>query len=292
MSALSCTKVEWRGLTLASDMSSPFGVRSLLGWDERPDVRTFSAARPGSHGTFSRAPLADERIVTLSGQIVSQDRDALLAELDAAMYLSDPYAADEELVVTRAGRRLTASAYLTAFRTPTDLSWAVGAVPFAIEWRCADPLRYADALSLDTGFASPGGGLAFPLFTDGTTDVGYLDFGAPGSTGRVSLPVQPGTAPGQTQFVVEGPTPAFSIVHVESGRRIQFAQSVPAGASLVIDPAAGSALLNGGDVDYSGLLTRWEWEPVRNGESATFAFLPDGPVAAGSLTVTHRAAWW
>lgn len=291
--SLSCTTVEWRGITLSSDYSSPFGVRSLAGWDERPASRLSGQPRPGVHGRFASAPLADERVVTLGGQIVSpQDRDTLLHELDSAMAYSAPGAAPETLTITRAGRRLSADAYLTAFRTPTDLTWGVGAVPFAIEWRCADPLRYADAISRTTGFAEQRGGLEFPLFTDGAADTGFLEFGEQGSTGRVTLPTQPGTAPGHTQFLVTGPVPPFSIVRVESGRRITFARSVAAGDRLLIDSATGVALLNDGDVDYSGLLTYWEWEPVQPGESVTFAFIPDGVAQAGTLTVIHRAAWW
>lgn len=286
---LSESVIEWGDLSLhGTPGAGRLTFRTLDGW-EGFDGEVEDYDRPGAHGAFDSPVYVRARRVLVTGRAGSrQERDAVLARIGASM---TPGVAD--LRITHAGRALTTRARLLRYSpTPPPQAWGAGFFEWAAEWRCADPLRYADAVSLDTGFATPGGGLAFPLFTDGTTDVGYLDFGAPGSTGRVTLPVQPGTAPGQTQFVVEGPTPPFSIVHVESGRRIRFAQAVAAGASLVIDPAAGSALLNGGDVDYSGLLTRWEWEPVRNGESATFAFLPDGPVAAGSLTVTHRAAWW
>ena len=71
-----------------------------------------------------------------------------------------------------------------------------------------------------------------------------------------------------------------------------FARELTAGDRLLIDTATGTALLNGGDVDYSGLLTHWEWDPVLPGRPATFAFLPDGPSSSGTLTVIHRAAWW
>ena len=290
--ALSCTTVQWRGLTLSSDRSSPFGIRTVTGWDELPDSRFERDTRPGAHGVFATPVWSDERIVTLGGQIISQRRDALLAELRAAMTWGPNGGLVEDLQITRAGQTLTAQARLTAFKTPTDADWAVGVVPFAIEWRCPDPLRYADATNLSTTFATSSGGLEFPLFTDGTDDTGFLEFGEQGSTGRVSLPVQDGTAPGHTQLLVTGPVPPFSIVRVETGRRIAFARSVPAGDRLLIDTATGSALLNGGDVDYSGLLTHWEWDPINPGEAATFAFLADGPTDTGTLTVIHRAAWW
>ena len=279
------------GRAFSDPATAGCAIESLSGWFDGTAVRSDAPKRPAAHGSFPVPVWREGRVVQAGlAWTVTSPAEAGGAQDWFTGVLADG-GFDEIRVTDPAGRTTSASVQLGSqplvrWMPQSDV------VRAQLELFAPDPLRYADAVSLDTGFAAPGGGLAFPLFTDGTSDVGYLDFGAPGSTGRVSLPVQPGTAPGQTQFVVEGPTPAFSIVHVESGRRIQFAQSVPAGASLVIDPAAGSALLNGGDVDYSGLLTRWEWAPVRNGEGATFAFLPDGPVAAGSLTVTHRAAWW
>ncbi|SFK31423.1 Phage tail protein [Cellulomonas sp. KH9] len=288
---LSCTTVEWRGLTLSSDRGSPFGVRSLRGWDELPASRGDSPGRPLAHGGFDTPVWSDERIVTLGGQIVSPDRDALLAELSSVMTWAPGGGSGEDLRITRAGRTLTATARLTAFQTPTDLDWAVGVVPFVIEWRAADPLRYGDTINESTSFPFAAGGLEFPLFTDGVTDTGYLEFGAQGSTGRVTV-TNIGTAATSPQFEVTGPTPPFSIVHVESGRRLSFAQSVAAGDRLLIDSATGLVVLNGGDVDYSGMLTRAEWSPVGPGESASFAFIPDGPFADGTLTVIFRPAWW
>ena len=183
---LSCTPVTWRGVTLSSDRSSPFGIRTVAGWDELPDARFERLARPGAHGVFATPVLSDERIVTLGGQIISADRDALLAELRGAMTWGAGGGLTDELRVSRAGRTLTTQARLTGFKTPTDANWGIGVVPFVIEWRCPDPLRYADAVSESTGFAAATGGLAFPLFTDGVDEVGHLDFGEQGSSGRVS----------------------------------------------------------------------------------------------------------
>jgi len=289
---LSCTTVQWRGLTLSSDLSSPFGIRTLLGWDELPDARFESSGRPAGHGSFATPVWGDERVVTLGGQILSADRDVLLSHLSSVMTWGANGGTTEDLVVTRAGRTLTAGARLTAFKTPTDGDWAFGLVPFVVEWRCPDPLRYGSTVNAITTFPVEAGGLEFDLFTDGATHTGALEFGEAGSTGRAYLGPQGGTAPGHTQFLVTGPTPPFSIVRVETGRRIEFSRPVAAGAQLLIDTATGVVLIDGGDVDYSGLLTRWEWEPVEPGAPVTFAFLPHGPSDAGTLTVMHRAAWW
>jgi len=291
--SLSCTTVQWRGLTLASDQSSPFGIRSLMGWDELPDARMDAPVRPQAHGRFDTAVWADERVVTLAGQIVSQDRDALLRELASVMTWASGPSAAEDLVVTRAGRELTGFARLTAFKTPTTLNWSVGEVPFVIEWRCRDPLRYGAPQSVATGFPVLRGGLEYDLYTDGAgADLGYLDYGEASDTGRVLLS-NDGTADSWPVFQIEGPVDAagFDIAVVGTDQRIRFSGPVAEGSSLVIDSASGTAVIDG-VADRGGLLTQRDWFPVPAGGSVEVAFLPRGGMSSAELTVVHRPAWW
>lgn len=263
----------------------------LGGWFDGPPVRAEDVPRPQAHGSFGVPAQRGARIVSVNVTV----RCASAAEAeDARDRLAGILAGGQigDLAVTSdAGRTTSSAVRLNAKPLIAWRPWS-NTVRAQLEFFAPDPLRYADAISRTTGFAEQRGGLEFPLFTDGTTDTGFLEFGEQGSTGRVTLPAQPGTAPGHTQFLVRGPVPAFSIIRVETGRRITFARSVAAGDRLLIDSATGVALLNDGDVDYSGLLTYWEWEPIMPGESATFAFVPDGLAQAGTLTVIHRAAWW
>lgn len=291
MPDLSCTTVVWRGLTLSSDRSSPFGVANVAGWDELPSSRYDSAVRPQGHGRFDAPVWSDERVVTLTGQIVSDDRDALLRELASVMTWPSGRGTIEDLVVTRAGRTLTAGARLTAFRTPSDLTWSVGRVPFVVEWRCPDPLRYGDAQTQETGFPTLAGGMEFDLFTDGSVDTGFLEFGAASSTGQVMVS-NLGTADSWPQFTITGPVPPFQIVAVESGDRLVFSREVAAGDVLVIDAGTGVVVLNGGDVDYSGYLTTAEWTAIPAGGSRTYAFLPVSGTGTGTMGVTWRPPWW
>lgn len=290
---LSCTTVQWRGLTLSSDQSSPFGIRRLLGWDELPDARMDAPARPQAHGRFDTAVWADERIVTLSGQIVSQDRDALLQELAGSMTWPSGPGRSEELVVTRAGRTLRAGARLTAFKTPTDADWSMGAVPFAIEWRCRDPLRYGDPRSYPTTFPVPRGGLEYDLYTDGAgTDLGHLEYGEASSTGRVVME-NPGTADVWPVFSVDGPIDAsgFDIAVVGTDQRVRFSGPVSAGSVLVIDSSSGTAVIDG-VADRGGLLTFRDWFPVPAGGSVEIAFIPLGTDLGGQLTAVIRPGFW
>lgn len=290
--SLSCTTVEWRGLTLSSDSSSPFGIRSLQGWDELPDARMDAPARPQGHGRFDTPVWADERIVTLAGQIVSQDRDVLLQELAGVMTWASGAGRAEELVVTRAGRTLASAARLTAFKTPTDLDWSVGRVPFAIEWRCRDPLRYGEPTSVTTPFPTLRGGLEYDLYTDGTVDTGFLEYGEASDTGRVVLS-NPGSADVWPVFQVDGPVDSsgFDIAVVGTDQRIRFAGPVSAGSVLVIDSGSGTAVIDG-SADRGGLLAHRDWFSVRAGGSLEIAFIPLGVDLGGQLTAVTRPGWW
>lgn len=287
--ALSCTTVEWRGLVLSSEWGAEFGVARVAGWDELPTSVYSPAKRPGAHGRFAESPSSDERIVTVTGQIVSPERDVLLAQLSAVMTWPAGDHRPEPLTITRAGRTLTAEAYLTAFRTPTDLDWSVGKVPFAIEWRAPDPLRYGDLVSVSTGFPELVGGLVYPLYEDEDgNDVGWLDYGPPSTSGVVSLE-NPGTATSYPQFEVTGPADGFEVVRVGTGQRLVFDGVVPAGSHFVIDTASGVALMDG----VSDRTLTWQ-DPmgVGPGEVAEFAFVPRGEVTAAVLRASLRPAYW
>ena len=291
--SLSCTTVQWRGLTLSSDHSSPFGVRTLLGWDELPETRMDAPVRPQAHGRFDTPVWADERIVTLSGQIVSQGRDALLQTLQSAMTLPVGLSSAEDLIVTRAGRTLSSRARLTAFKTPTTGNWAVGEVPFVIEWRCRDPLRYGEPKSVTTSFPRLRGGLEYDLYTDGAgADLGYLDYGEASDTGRVVVS-NGGTADTWPVFQVTGPidSSGFDIALVGTDQRVRFSGPVASGSALMIDSASGTAVIDG-SADRGGLLTQRDWFAVPAGGSVEVAFIPLGVDLGGQLTVVHRPAWW
>jgi hypothetical protein len=282
------SSIEWGGLTLYGTLApGRLTFRTLEGW-EGFDGRTNDMPRPAGHGSFDSPVWANARRVLASGRVGSpQERDAILAQLGASMTPDEG-----DLRITNGGRTLTARAHLLRY-APAALTWAAGWFDWAAEWVCADPLRYADPASLSTGFATAGGGLRFPLFTNGTAGVGYLDFGAPGTTGRVVL-TNTGTAPASPQYAVLGPVAdeGFDIVCVETGERITYAAGVSAGSTVVLDAATGQVVLNG-DADKSGSLTRADWFTIPpNGVSRTVAFLNRGVASDAVLTATVRPPSW
>jgi hypothetical protein len=274
------------------DAGSEWVFSAIDGWDNSGSgVRRADSDRPQSHGAFDLPGWRTGRSVGLSGTVLCNTRAAAASivqrmnSLLAAGQAGEISVADDDLPTMTASVRLA--------DTPVvDWSGHGGfTVVYAFEFWAADPLRYGGASTLETGFPVLAGGLEFDLFTDGTTDTGFLEFGAESSLGRITASNE-GTADSWPQFTVTGPVPAFQIVEVESGRRLVFSRAVNAGDVLVIDSATGTVVLNGGDVDYSGYLTTAEWAPIPAGGSASFAFLPVSGAGTGTLAVTWRPAWW
>src|SRR5665647_304321 len=289
MTALSGTQIVWRGLTIYGTRASRHWLSTLEGWEDLPPTRRDTAQRNG-HGTFGGTPLSDERTVIVAGATSTpDDRDALLAELQAVMWLPDSNVTSP-LTITHAGRTLTANAQLTRFKPTMDTGWSAGRFGWAAEWVCPDPLRYAAPVVVAKGFAQLLGGLEFDLFTDGTDVTGLLEYGDPGTeTGMVDV-TNTGTAPAWLVFTVTGPTPAEGFDILVAGDRLRFSAALSTGQTLVIDTADGTVLLDG--VDRRVLLTIREWRAVAKGETATVVFTPLGGPTSGQLSVSLAPAFW
>lgn len=280
------TAIEWDQATLLDVPEADFVLEDLRGWEDLPDARTSWAVRPGQHGSFDAPVLAGPRTVFAIGHTIDVDRrDELLHALQRSTGLTS---GAMELRITNAGRTLSAAARLTRFRASQEL-WPTGVIPWSIEWVCPDPMRYGALQQRYTGLPEQAGGLRFPLFSDGDTTTGVLEFGEGGASGRVLL-VNEGTAPAEPVFEVRGPAPSgFTLQEVSTGRRIVSVTNIPAGSALVVNTATGTALLDG--VDRSGQLRVQQWHPVPpGGQSEWFFTAPEHSAAA--VVASVRSTWW
>ncbi|MEU0719044.1 hypothetical protein ABZ498_17935 [Streptomyces lavendulocolor] len=122
-----------------------------------------------------------------------------------------------------------------------------------------------------------------------------LNFGTPGSTGRLSV-VNAGTA--ETHPVVEfrGPVTAPSLTNITTGDVLEYDLPLAAGDVLVVDTLAGTVTLN-------GTASRLNTASNRSVPEQTFTFPPGTtPLSfraapgsndpAASVVVRYRAAYW
>ena len=288
---LTGTTITYRSLTLygRADLGR-FSIQSLEGWEDLPSPRQDSVPRPHAHGRFGASVYSDERHVLVSGRCNSiAERDALLLELKATFNLHTADAVP--LAITHAGRTLTSNARLLRFKSSSP-DWGGGFIEWAVEWVCDDPLRYGAQVQKSAVFAVLVGGLEYDLYTDGTTDTGWLEFGTVSISDRVSLS-NTGDEDVWPQFEVTGPVAAegFDIICLGNSNRLRYEGAVSSGSTLVIDSATGSVMIDG-YADRTGLLTVREWTAIPAGGSADFTFLPLGATSGAVLTAFFAPGWW
>ena len=245
------TEVTWRGLTLGGD--SPYIVQSITGWDDLPDTNDLSQPRVRGDGDHVGDLFSQARIVTVSGKIADQvNRDDLARALKRVTTIrSDLY----DLTVETLGQALTSQARVLRRSLAVGDTYAVGEVPFSLQFRCPDPLRYGPEQTGSTGLPVAGGGLAWPLF-----QAGVLDWGAAGTPGQVTVTNDGDHEVGFTFDVVAGPTVGLQQGWEVSavGQRITYPTAVPAGQTITVDTAAGTVLAEG-TADRRDQLTNADW---------------------------------
>lgn len=268
---------------------TPYEWVELEGADELPGLRTDDVARPWAHGDFDGDDWAEARVLAFTVEIAAEDSvtyDQALADLRRVMVPTRgtvPF----WLYLPRRGAPLRWDVKVRRHRITTDLAYEMGLAEAQAQLYASDPLGYGAVQCVDTPYPAPAGGLEFDLFAGGV-----LEFGEPGSTGRVVL-TNPGTADVSYLARVDGPVDGrgFEIVDIPTGRRLRYAAAVPAGTYVEIDTATGSVRLDG-TADRSGLLTLRQWTPVPASGSTELAFLPLGAATAATLTVTYSPGWW
>ena len=260
------------------------------GWFDGPPVKGGKTDRPQSHGSFAERAFRDGRTVTITGSVHAPSRalastaqmtlTALLAEgtLDA-FTVDDPDQGVMSAQVQIEGQPLV------------DWGGALD-IDYQLSFYAPDPLRYGAPASVSTGFPQLAGGLEYDLYTDGTTDTGFLEYGATSATGRL-LVTNPGNEDAWPQFEITGPLPeqGLEIVRVGSGERLRYEGGVSTGSRLVLDSASGVVVIDG-YADRGGLLTVRDWMSVPAGGSAEFEFVNLGASSGATLTATISPGYW
>jgi len=275
--------VVWGGINL--NAGSGFNVESVTGWDDLPEITSYDQPRARGHGDHVGDQFARSRIVTASGSILSSAaRDALSLSLLAASTVTSDVA---DLTITTFGRTLSAGARLIQRSLPIVAGYGSGYAPFALQWKCPDPLRYGPAQPpVSTGLPTSSGGVVYPL-------VYPLTYGTAGSPGRMTL-TNNGTAAASIVAQITGGLPSGFEISTSDGQRIRYEFAVSAGETLDLDTGEGT-LITGGTADRRGYLTVSDWIQVPPLSSLTLQFTSLGGAydPAATLTVpAFRSASW
>lgn len=281
---MSDTQVTWGSLVVGG--GGDYHVEEITGWDDLPEITSYDQPRARGHGDHVGSQFARSRIVTVSGSIANRAaRDSLARTL---MTLS-PVSTDAitDLTIETFGQALSAGARLIRRSLPVGDNYPAGAVPFALQWKCPDPLRYGAAQApQSTGLPTSSGGMAFPM-------VFPMDFGTSGNPAQITL-TNDGTAPAPIQATVTGSLPSGFEISTTAGQRIRYELSVSAGETLTLDTSVGLLTTNGG-ADRRAYLTVADWIQVPPLSSVTLQFSSLGGAydPAATLTVpAFRSASW
>lgn len=276
------TAITWRGITIGG--GGNYHVEEITGWDDLPDITSYDQPSARGHGDHPGDQFARARIVTASGTIASPAaRDALALALSAVSPVSSTV---EDMTVQTFGRVLTAGARLIRRSLPVGENYAAGVVPFALQWKCTDPLRYdVPQTAGPIGLPTSGGGLVYPLTYP-------LDYGTSSTPGMLTL-ANDGTADTSVLFTVSGPLPSGFEISSGDGQRLTYLDPLFAGDVLTLDTATGAVLL-GGTADRRASLTNADWMQVPAGGtlSVRFSSLGGAYDPAATLTATSRPAYW
>lgn len=248
-------------------------LENLSGWNDMPGTTSTTEQRSGAHGGWRTPGYMVPRLMELSGTLIAQDgqaADEAVERLMAVIPLDEPV-------------RLEVS-------TPRRTLWAmVGTegdplsertdhyAKFSLSLIADDPRRYDVAPTVaSTGLPATTGGLSLPISPPVSIPAVV--------TGGVLVVENKGNMTTPPTLTVTGPCPPFSITHAATGRTVRYHDEVPAGQTVVIEPATRKATLNGSLRYLTG--APFEYAPGTNG----LAFNATSYDAGAVLTSTHYDA--
>lgn len=275
------------GYSLGLEPGSTKWVTGIDGWYSAAPVERDKQKKVSRHGTFAVRGWKDERLVTVSGYYEAPDRGTAARFTDE---INAVLADGTEGVLTVDDADLGVR-FARVYLLKPDVIWTGGrGVAFHLDMVATDPRKYGPLVSRETSALANGDGMKWDMFA--TDNPGILDFGAAGTSGKITF-VNEGRAPTSPVFKVHGPPDFaeagdFKITEVETERVLEWRGRIQHGQELVLDSRTGTVVLEGTG-DRIGGLIRNQWSEVPGNSSRTYQF-----EAVGGLTLTVEAypAWW
>lgn len=258
-----------------------FYLEGQVDWYARSGSKSDVNERPQAHGAFG---IGNDWQSSLAVSVKAHWQGDAAADTVRAMLQLNAIGAGGRKVLAAFTDDLQTTSRLVSVRrvTPEDYRGRKF-VRFAVDMIAADPIAYGAPVSVSTGVPVSGGGLLFPL---GTTPTAFWDFGADGSSGRVSV-TNAGTADVWPDLIVDGGLgDGFVVTDVTSGSTVRFERPIPDGSSVRINQRTGMASIDG-QSDVSGFITQRGFFSIPAGGSHIIQFAGLGTVSGTpQFTVT------
>lgn len=254
-----------------------FYLEGQVDWYARSDSKSEVHERPQAHGSFG---IGNDWQSSLAPSMRGHWQGESPADTVRAMLQLNAIGAGGRKVLASFTDDLQTTSRVVSIRrvTPEDYR-GQKYVRFVIDMIAADPLAYGPEISASTGVRVSGGGLVFPL---GTNPLAYWDFGADGTSGRVSI-TNEGTADVWPDLGAAGGLGAgFVATDVTSGGTVRFDRPIPDGSLVRINQRTGMASIDG-QSDVSGFITVRDFFSIPAGETHQIQF-----AALGAVTGTPQ----
>lgn len=262
-------------VTLAGiNLTDDWDIASLSEWWGLPGSRSDVVLRPSGDGAFTPSRTLRDVVRPSARLSIKKDGEAVaaaaLSQLKATVSAGlVPLTVDDGTGVT------TRLVEVQNVAVSPGFEW--WNLPVAVDMIAFDPHRYGPQVCSSTGLPVASSGLVFPLSFP-------LSFGTAGSDGRVSV-ANPGSATAFPILTVSGGgfASGFSIVEVQSGRRLVFSREQVAGTVLRFDGRSRRVSVDG-QSDVTGALSVAEWPSIPAGSSRTYQLQALG-VSSGTPTL-------
>lgn len=266
-------------------------IQSLSGWYDVPEVRAGLDDRPSADGSFEPSVV---RRRSLSFTLAATYLGGSEVQALQAAHLLRSSLSGRTVVATVTDALGTSSRRVQVRQIPVPDHHGREEIAVKVDMIAFDPFRYGPESCWSTGLPVPGSGAVWPAGPDGAgTAGGYVDWGTPGTPGRVTV-TNTGSAPAYPVLTVSGggfSSSGFQIAEVESGRRLTFVREVVDGSVLRFDGRSRRVSIDGVS-DVTGALANAEWPVIPAGGSRSFQFLSLGASSgAPSLQVCVAPAF-
>lgn len=251
-------------------------LEALVGWFDSPGSTGATEQRASDHGGWLSPAFYTPRVIGIEGTLLAgswANASLALDRLMGAVPLTVPatmYVAESDDRTLQADVRQEGDPLVTRLD-----GWA----RFSLSLLAPDPRRYSTELTTaQTGLPVTTGGLSLPLTLP-------LTVGATVASGVLTV-TNAGNMSARPTFTVYGPSPAFSITHLGTGKTLRFADPIAAGRTLTIDTDKRRALLDG---TASRVVTGTWFDYAPGVNQVAFASATYDPAAL--LVSQSRSAW-
>lgn len=275
-------QMTYNGLTFGA--STSYGIQSITGLHDLPEVRTSDRARARNHGQFQGSDYLGGRDIEVGVTITSQHpSDATWQAFSQALVAGQTteFPLTIQVPGVALGGALTVNARVRKLSLPVNMDYYNGIGRAMVQFHCTDPRLYSSTLqTVNFTQATTSGGMTFNATFN-------LSFGGAVSGGTATC-TNGGEFPTPWVGTITGPIVEPRIENVTTGQTIYFTGTLTAGQTLVVGSLDKTALLNGTSSRYSWVKYGTQWFDLAAGDNILRLA---GSSGTGTMAVQFRSAW-